>query len=67
MMSCYIQAQALTLTKSHEKHAGPLGEVSESLHLYGYDEPLTAFSDNPIKVEHIILRLDISLNNNFQG
>jgi len=67
MTSHYIRAQALTLTKSHEERAGPLGEISKSLHLYGYDEPLIAFSDDPIKVEHIIFRLYISLNNTFQG
>lgn len=42
--------QALTLTKAHEEQAGPLLGIAKSLKLYGYDDPVIAFSDDPIKV-----------------
>jgi hypothetical protein len=50
MDSCYIQAQALTLTKAHEERVGPLLGVAKSVRLYGYDGPSVVFSDDPVKV-----------------
>ncbi|KAJ7836589.1 hypothetical protein B0H14DRAFT_2589654 [Mycena olivaceomarginata] len=44
-----IRAQALTLTKSHEERIGPLTGIAQSAKLYGFDDPLVVFSDDPIK------------------
>ena len=54
MDSCYIRAQVLTLTKAHEERAGPLMAVAKSVKMFGHDDPLIAFSDDPIKVKEII-------------
>jgi hypothetical protein len=53
MDSRYIRAQALILTKAHEERAGPLMGVANSVKLYGFDDPVVAFSDDPIKVSFI--------------
>jgi hypothetical protein len=50
MDSCYIHAQALTLTKAHEERVGPLLGIAKSVRLYGYDDPGVVFSDDPVKV-----------------
>src|SRR6267154_3427404 len=50
MTAWYIQAQTLTLTKSHEERIGPLAAIAKSLRIYGYDDPQIVFSDDPIKV-----------------
>lgn len=47
---CYIHAQALTLTKSHEERIGPLNDIAASIKLYGHENPRVAFSDDPTKV-----------------
>jgi hypothetical protein len=44
-----IRAQALTLTKSHEERIGPLQGIAKSIELYGFDDPLVVFTDDPIK------------------
>jgi len=59
MNSWSIQGQTFTLTKSHEECTGPLSEISKSIHCYGHDEPLIAFSDDPIKVNCILFILII--------
>ena len=50
MSSQYIQAQALTLTKAHEEHIGPLSAIANSAKCYGHADPVVAFSDDPVKV-----------------
>jgi hypothetical protein len=50
MDSCYIQGQALTLTKAHEEHSGPLARIAKSMKLYGHDSPAVLYSDDPVKV-----------------
>lgn len=57
MSSHYIQAQALTLTKAHEEHIGPLSAIAKSVKCYGDDDPVVAFSDDPVKVNQYIHRL----------
>jgi hypothetical protein len=57
MDSRYIRAQALTLTKAHEERVGPLMAVAKSIKLYGHDSPSIAFSDDPIKVCIIIIKM----------
>jgi hypothetical protein len=44
-----IRAQALTLTKSHEERIGPLRGVARSAKLYGFEDPVVVFSDDPVK------------------
>ena len=51
MMSRYIRAQNLTLTKSHEERLGSLHSIAHSLKLYGYDPPRIVYSDDPLKVQ----------------
>jgi len=51
MTAYYIRAQALTLTKSHEEHIGPLKGVAVSVQQYGYGDPQVVFSDDPAKVK----------------
>jgi hypothetical protein len=51
----YIQVQVLTFTKAHEERAGPLMAVAESVKRYGHDDPVVAFSDDPIKVSHVYI------------
>jgi len=50
MDSRYIRAQALTLTKSHEEHLGPLMALSKSIKLYGHSNPPVPFLADPRKV-----------------
>jgi hypothetical protein len=50
MSSRYIRGQALTLTKAHEERIGPLSAIAKSVERYGHDNPVIAFSDDPIKV-----------------
>ena len=50
MSSNYIQGQALTLTKAHEEHIGPLTAMSKSVGCYRHYNPVVAFLGDPIKV-----------------
>ncbi|KAG6825372.1 hypothetical protein H0H92_003927, partial [Tricholoma furcatifolium] len=54
MTSCYIRAQALTLTKSHEERAGPLLGIANSVKRYGFSDPPVVFSDDPVKDKQMI-------------
>ncbi|KAJ7667374.1 hypothetical protein B0H17DRAFT_1142779 [Mycena rosella] len=49
-----IRAQALTLTKSHEERIGPLKGIAKSVKLYGFDNPLVVFTDDPMKDKRLI-------------
>ena len=51
MTTYYICAQALTLTKSHKEHIGPLKGVAASVQQYGYDDPQVVFLDDLAKVK----------------
>jgi hypothetical protein len=53
----YIHAQVLTLTKAHEKQAGPLMTVAQSIKKCDYNDPAIVFSDDPVKVNDIIQSL----------
>ncbi|KAK7012668.1 hypothetical protein R3P38DRAFT_3323885 [Favolaschia claudopus] len=59
-----IRAQALTLTKSHEERIGPLSGIAQSARLYGFDDPLVVFSDDPIKDKSLVYSAFPSLAEN---
>ena len=50
MSPFYIQAQILTFTKSHEERIGPLMGAANSIKMYGHNDPVVAFTDDPKKV-----------------
>ena len=53
MDSRYICAQALTLTKAHDKCYGPLNGVARSIKHFGHSMPQITFSDDPVKVDPV--------------
>ncbi|KAJ7148561.1 hypothetical protein C8R43DRAFT_521445 [Mycena crocata] len=54
MNSRGIRGQALTLTKSHEERIGPLRAIAKSVKLYGFEDPLVVFTDDPLKDKRLI-------------
>lgn len=59
MTSRYIHAQVLAFTKSHKERLGPLERVRDSALRYGFKDPKVIYSDDPVKVKHILIEVSI--------
>ncbi len=59
MTSRYIHAQVLAFTKSHEERLSPLERVRDSALRYGFKDPKVIYSDDPVKVKHILIEVSI--------
>jgi hypothetical protein len=57
MDSRYIRAQTLTFTKAHDERHGPLKGVADSIQRYGHPLPKIVFSDDPVKVSSLLIRI----------